>query len=231
MHRAYTLYRSQENDEEALILQHAPLIERMARRVASRIGSFNMADDLWSAGALGLLDAAKRFDHSRGANFETFAQHRIRGAMLDELRRLDHLPRRLRAEAAAAAKAREALSKELERPATDEEVAGRLEIEPEALRQIEGVSRPPSPLLPEMLKSLLTDSVEDEAQVAETRRALSAAVAQLPERLQLVLSLHYVDDLTYQEIATVLGVSQPRVSQLHGDAIRKLREALQGSDL
>ena len=171
MHRAHALYRQeadQETGQEALIQLHAPLIDRMARRIAGRLGSFSVVDDLWSAGALGLLDAAKLFDESLGASFETFAQHRIRGAMLDELRRLDHLPRRLRAEAAGVARAREALSKELQRPATDDEVATRLGIEVTELCHIEGVTRPPSPLLPEMLQAL-TASAEDQVQSTTSR--------------------------------------------------------------
>ena len=136
---------------------------------------------------------------------------------------------RARAEAAGVARAREALSKELQRPATDDEVATRLGIEVTELCHIEGVTRPPSPLLPEMLQAL-TASAEDQVQTAEIRQMLVTAVGQLPERLQILLSLHYVEDLTYQEISEVLKVSQPRVSQLHSEAIKQLRATLQGSE-
>src|SRR5262249_2847094 len=97
MSRPERAYARVPDESSALIARHAPLIDRVARRVAARAGMPELADELWSAGAMGLLDAARRFAPGREVRFETFAEHRIRGAMLDELRRLDHLPRRLRA--------------------------------------------------------------------------------------------------------------------------------------
>jgi RNA polymerase sigma factor for flagellar operon FliA len=226
MHRAHALYWRQATDEQSLLVQYGPLIEKLARRIASRVGNPNLGDDLWSAGALGLLDAAQRFDPALAIRFETFAQHRIRGAMVDELRRLDHLPRRLRAQASRVAKARDSLDKELGRPAEDHEVAEKLGMDVSELGATEAMAQPPAPLLPEALRSLLAASPEDQALQIETRQQLAEAVGKLPERLQILLSLHYVEDLTYREIAEVLRVSQPRVSQLHAEAVGKLREAL-----
>jgi len=228
MHRAHAIYRQQVSDEQTLLAQYGQLIDKLARKIAARVGNPDLADDLWSAGALGLLDAAQRFDASLGIRFETFVQHRIRGAMVDELRRLDHLPRRLRAETSRAAKARETLQKELGRPADDHEVAERLGVDVAELGATEALAQPFAPLLPETLRSLLTASPEDQALQRETRRRLSQAVSELPERLQILLSLHYVEDLSYREIAEVLKVSQPRVSQLHGEAVGKLRASLEG---
>jgi RNA polymerase sigma factor for flagellar operon FliA len=227
MHRAHAIYRQQATDEQTLLVQYGPLIDKLARRISSRIGNQNLTDDLWSAGALGLLDAAQRFDTSLGIRFETFVQHRIRGAMVDELRRLDHLPRRLRAETSRAARVRETLGKELGRPAEDHEVAAKLGIDVTTLGATEALSLAPAPLLPETLRSLLAASPEDEALRAEAKQQLAKAIAALPDRLQTLLSLHYVEDLTYREIAEVLHVSQPRVSQLHSEAVGKLRSALQ----
>ena len=97
MHRALATYASGGgNEADELIQRYSALIDRVARRIAMRTGLQSAFDDLWSAGALGLLEAARRFDGGRGVTFETFVEHRIRGAMLDELRRMDHLPRRLR---------------------------------------------------------------------------------------------------------------------------------------
>ena len=226
MHRAHAVYRQQATDEQSLLAQYGPLIEKLARRIAARVGNPNLADDLWSAGALGLLDAAQRFDPSLAIRFETFVQHRIRGAMVDELRRLDHLPRRLRAETSRAARVRETMGKELGRPAEDHEVAERLGIDVATLGATEALALPAAPLLPETLRTLLAASPEDQALRHETSQRLSKAVAKLPDRLQILLSLHYVEDLTYREIAEVLRVSQPRVSQLHSEAVGKLRESL-----
>jgi RNA polymerase sigma factor for flagellar operon FliA len=226
MHRAHALYRQQATDEQTLLAQYGSLIEKLARRISARVGNPNLADDLWSAGALGLLDAAQRFDPSLAIRFETFVQHRIRGAMVDELRRLDHLPRRLRAETSRAAKTRETLGKELGRPADDHEVAERLGIDLAELGATDALALPPGPLLPETLRSLLAASPEDQALRIEAKQQLTKAIAELPERLQILLSLHYVEDLTYREIAEVLRVSQPRVSQLHSEAVGKLRQSL-----
>jgi RNA polymerase sigma factor for flagellar operon FliA len=226
MHRAHALYRQQATDEQTLLAQYGSLIEKLARRISARVGNPNLADDLWSAGALGLLDAAQRFDPTLAIRFETFVQHRIRGAMVDELRRLDHLPRRLRAETSRAAKTRETLGKELGRPADDDEVAERLGIDLAELGATDALALPPGPLLPETLRSLLAASPEDQALRREAKQQLTKAIAELPERLQILLSLHYVEDLTYREIAEVLRVSQPRVSQLHSEAVGKLRLSL-----
>src|SRR5688500_10775573 len=96
MHRAIANYATGSQDEGQVIRKYSGIIDRLARRFVMRTGLSSAYDDLWSAGALGLVEAVRRFDGSKGASFETFAEHRVRGAMLDELRRLDHLPRRLR---------------------------------------------------------------------------------------------------------------------------------------
>jgi RNA polymerase sigma factor for flagellar operon FliA len=226
MHRAHQLYRQSTTDDQPLLTKHGDIVDRLARRLAAKVGNPSLVDDLWSAGALGLLDAAQRFDAAMGVRFETFAQHRVRGAMVDELRRLDHLPRRLRAEASKIAKTREGMAHELGRPAEDSEVANRLGLDEEHLRATEGVAAAPAPLKPEILRSLQLESVEDQVLRSEQARLLADAVATLPERMQLLLSLHYVEELSYREIAQVLEVSQPRVSQLHSEAVQLLREAM-----
>lgn len=146
--------------------------------------------------------------------------------MVDELRRLDHLPRRLRAEASKIAKARETMAHELGRPAEDGEVAKRLEMDEQHLRDTEGVAATPTPLKPEILRSLEFELAEDQALRSERAKLLGDAVATLPERLRILLSLHYVEELSYREIAQVLEVSQPRVSQLHSEAVEQLRTAM-----
>src|SRR3954470_22050707 len=144
--RALATYASSTTDADDLIQRYAPLIDRVARRIAARTGLRSAFDDLWSAGALGLLEAAGRFDASRGVTFETFVEHRIRGAMMDELRRMDHLPRRLRSRTDDVQKARHKLSAELGRTASTEEVAAAMKMDVEELSGIEALLEPHVPL-------------------------------------------------------------------------------------
>jgi RNA polymerase sigma factor for flagellar operon FliA len=212
-----------ETDEE-ILRRHGSLVDRVARRIAARSGHAVSADDLWSAGALGLLDAAGRFDPARDVRFETFAEHRIRGAMIDELRRMDHLPRRLRAQVDKVLAARGRLGHRLGREPDAQEVAAEAGLEPE---EVEGLAALSQPQLPVKLDLPAPGGGPDERLAdAETQRRLADAVAGLPDRLQTLLSLHYADGLTYREIAPILGVSQPRVCQLHAEAVELLRGAL-----
>ncbi len=223
MHRAHSRYATDGDGEAALIGRHAALIDRAARRIAYRTGGAVTADDLWSSGALGLLDASRRFEPGRDVRFETFAEHRIRGAMLDELRRLDHLPRRLRTQADDVEKARARLAQSLGREPVAEELAAEAKLDLEEVESVLGISQPALPVAEELESAL--PGGEDVVAAKEMSRALSAAVALLPERLQLVLSRHYVEGLTNREIAKVLEVSEPRVCQLHAEAVAELRHA------
>jgi RNA polymerase sigma factor for flagellar operon FliA len=222
---ARSRYGSPVGESDADILRrHAALVDRVARRIAARSGHAVSADDLWSAGALGLLDAAQRFDPARDVRFETFAEHRIRGAMIDEMRRMDHLPRRLRAQVERVAVARGRLGHRLGREPASHELAAEVGLDPE---EVEGLAALAQPQLPVKLDLPDLGAAPDARLAdAEARRALAAAVANLPERLQTLLALHYTEGLTYREIAQVLGVSQPRVCQLHAEAVELLRGAL-----
>lgn len=226
MHRAIANYASGTAgapDDAALLERHEPLISRAARRMVLRTGLQSAYDDLWSAGALGLLEAARRFDNSKGIAFETFAEHRVRGAMLDELRRMDHLPRRLRARTDDVQKAKHKLATDLGREATVEEIAAELKLDLEETSDLTALLEPPLPL-EHALASLTTGESTDEQMLrTEACRALTFAIEKLPERLKMVLSLHYVEDLTYREIARLLQVSEPRICQLHAEALKQLR--------
>jgi RNA polymerase sigma factor for flagellar operon FliA len=233
MHRAIANYvTAAGSKEEAETLQrHGHLVERVARRLVMRTGAHGAYDDLWSAGALGLLEAMRRFDAGRGATFETFAEHRIRGAMLDELRRLDHLPRRLRSRTDDLQKARRKLAASLGREPTTDEVAAELEVDVDEAAAMESLLEAPV-TLDSALPFLTTEgSLEDPMLRAEALRGMASAIERLPERLQLVLSLHYVEDLTYKEIGQLLQVSEPRVCQLHADALKKMRAMLEADDV
>jgi len=230
MHRAIASYTNggpiPALDDTTVLEQYGSMVERMARRLISRTGVHSAYDDLWSAGAIGLIEAGRRFDPTRGASFATFAEHRVRGAMLDELRRLDHLPRRLRNRTDELVKTRKKLAGNLGREATVEEVASELGVEVEEASDMAALLEPPLPL-ESILPTLAGGEAADAAVLrAEVMRRLTEAVEKLPERLRMVLSLHYIEDLTYREIAGILHVSEPRVCQLHSEALAQLRKLL-----
>jgi len=230
MHRAIASYTNggpiPALDDTTVLEQYGSMVERMARRLISRTGVHSAYDDLWSAGAIGLIEAGRRFDPTRGASFATFAEHRVRGAMLDELRRLDHLPRRLRNRTDELVKTRKKLAGNLGREATVEEVASELGVEVEQASDMAALLEPPLPL-ESILPTLAGGEAADAAVLrAEVMRRLTEAVEKLPERLRMVLSLHYIEDLTYREIAGILHVSEPRVCQLHSEALAQLRKLL-----
>jgi len=229
MHRALATYSSSATGTEAdeLIQKYATVIDRIVRRIVMRTGLQSAFDDLWSAGALGLLEAARRFDASRGVTFETFVEHRIRGAMLDELRRMDHLPRRLRSRTDDLQKAKKKLQGQLGRDASTEELATEMKVDLEEVGGIEALLEPHVPL-DRWVQSSETGEPDIEERLSRSQMvaSLEGAIRTLPERLQTVLGLHYLEGLTYREIAKMLDISEPRVCQLHSDGLRKLRATL-----
>jgi RNA polymerase sigma factor for flagellar operon FliA len=232
--RALATYASATTEADDLVQRYSVLIDRTARRIATRTGLQSSFDDLWSAGALGLLEAAPRFDAARGVTFETFVEHRIRGAMLDELRRMDHLPRRLRTRTDDLQKAKHKLSGALGRSPSSEEVAAEMNIEIEEVSGIEALLEPHVPL-DKASHAIAADpdveiSVEEKLSRAQMAAALATKFKTLPERLQTVLGLHYVEGLTYREIAKMLDVSEPRICQLHADGLKKLRAGFSEMD-
>ena len=228
MHRALASYASAGSGTEAdeLIMKYAPAIDRVARRIVSRTGLQSAFDDLWSAGALGLVEAARRFDAGRGVSFETFVEHRIRGAMLDELRRMDHLPRRLRSRTDDLQKARKKLQGQLGRDVSTEELAAEMKVDLEEVGGIEALLEPFVPLDRLAPTASEEGAIEDRLSRAQLVAQLEAGIRSLPPRLQTVLGLHYLEGLTYREIAKMLDVSEPRVCQLHSDGLRKLRAVM-----
>lgn len=230
MHRAAISYASnapapQMTDDE-VVRTWAHLIDRVARRISARTANTVQPGDLWSVGALGLLDAYHRYDATRAVKFESFAEHRIRGAMIDELREMDHLPRRMRADADKVRKARAHLSNTLGREPSTDELAQHLGMPLEDVETLEALAQPAAPLVPELQIPSL-DSLQDERiDHSERVSRLTRAIEQLNVRLQTVLSLHYVEGFTYKEIAGALQVSEARVCQLHSEAVKKLKQVL-----
>ncbi len=227
MHRAYAQYGQSTSSEAQLIARHGAIIDRCARRLAARTGHTVSPDDLWSAGAMGLIEAAQRFDAARDVRFESFAEHRIRGAMLDEMRRMDHLPRRLRADVEKVEAARAKLAQNLGRDPDTAEVAEALDASPQDVAELLQLLAPHLPINDEIATSP-EGALEDALGKAELQKRLVRAISALPERLRVLLALYYDEELTYREIAKILGVSEPRVCQLHSEAVKKLRAELAG---
>jgi RNA polymerase sigma factor for flagellar operon FliA len=226
VHRVQQLYSQPEAQDAQLIRRHAGMLERCARRLSQKMGNDAAYDDLWSVGALGLLEAARRFDPARDIRFESFAEHRVKGAMLDELRRMDHLPRRLRSDVEGVGKAKREVAQAMGREATHEEVAKQVGLGIDEVAELELLLQPPVELTPELPLASHAPTQDEIAMKKERAAGLAAHIGQLTERLQMVLSLVYVEELTYKEVAQLLKVSEPRVSQLHTEALKKLRAAM-----
>jgi RNA polymerase sigma factor for flagellar operon FliA len=235
LQKAYEAYQPPPMSDAEVVRKYSHLVDRLARQISMRIGSRDVQDDLWSVGALGLVDAARRFDPSRGIKFETFAQHRIRGAMLDELRQMDHLPRRLRQASEKVADARRKLSTSLGRQPSTEEVADSLKMDVAEMQELETLSQPLLALGSPEAESMEPAASEEPSPVENLMKKqmtgqLAQAIGELNEKQRKVVALYYVEGLTYREIAKVLGVSEPRICQIHGDAMKNMRAHLETRD-
>ena len=224
---------------DRLILTYAPLVKFVAGRLGSGLPAHVDEGDLVSYGLLGLIGAIERFDPQREIKFETYAIARIKGAIIDELRALDWVPRSVRSRAREIERAMGELERRLHRAPTDEEIAAKLGIAVSDLEDsLMEISRSSIAALDELWtvsaggdQIALIDTIEDtqgpEPQSAlaqaEMREALGEAIARLPEREKLVVTLYYYEELTLREIGEVLGVTESRVSQLHTKAILRLK--------
>jgi RNA polymerase sigma factor for flagellar operon FliA len=230
---------------DRLILTYAPLVKFVAGRVRANLPSHVDEQDLVSYGLLGLIGAIERYDPDRAIKFETFAMARIRGAIIDELRSLDWVPRSVRTRAREIERAIALLERELMRAPTDEEIATKLGIAPEELEEnLREISRSSVAALDELWSPTgsgdqvaLVDTIQDKTgpdpesslEQTEVKEALAEAISALPEREKLVVTLYYYEELTLREIGEVLGVTESRVSQLHTKAILRLKAHLSES--
>ena len=241
-HTVHTAPPCQPADIDALIEAYAPVVKYVAQRLACRLPDWICLDDLISTGVLGLLDAIAKYDPTRGTTFKTYAEWRIRGAMLDALRELDLAPRTVRQKEHALTQAYADLERQHGRSAADEDVAAVLGLNLDTfnawLTDVRGVSvvsleRPlerDADGHPGTGLAQLVDATPNPLQLVEAqdlRTHLAAAIDQLPEREKVVLALYYDEELTMQEIGTVLDVTESRISQMHTKAIIHLRAALQ----
>jgi RNA polymerase sigma factor for flagellar operon FliA len=225
---------------DRLILHYSPLVKFVAGRVLSRLPSTLDGADLVSYGILGLIDAIEKFDVGRGLKFETYAVPRIRGAILDELRSIDWVPRSVRSKARAADQAYTKLEHRLKRSPTDDELAGEMGISSGELDDLMRQTTRASVLqLDEVLFTgqqgprTLGDTIADSGdgpgaglELEETRRVVSRAIASLPDRERTVLTLYYYESLNLSEIGEILGVTESRACQIHTKAVHQLRHRL-----
>lgn len=214
----------------------APLVRRIAYYLMARMPPIVQVDDLIQAGMIGLLEASRNYDPTQGATFETYAGIRIRGAMIDEIRKSDWTPRSLRKKARDVSEAIAQIESEQGREARDSEVAQRLGIAPEEyygiLRDAAGhklVS------LEDMLPSAQSSAEralvngDDPLEQLEKERltqTLSAAIGGLPEKERLVMAMYYDEELNMREIGVLMGVSEARICQIHGQALMRIRARL-----
>src|SRR5215218_3586067 len=236
-----------EQSRERLVLAYSPLVKYVSGRMAASLPAHVEEADLISYGLVGLISAIERFDLGRAIKFETFAITRIKGAIIDELRSLDWVPRSVRAKAREIEKANTKLEHQLQRAPTDEEMAVELKVTPEefhdallqisnstvaALDELWTVSDSSGDQV-SLLDTLTDESAPDPAAVmdqTDLKDRVADAIARLPEREKLVVALYYYENLTLREIGEVLGVTESRVSQLHTKAVLRLRSRLVDSD-
>ena len=231
--------KQKELDREAYVLDYAPMVKHIANRLAARLPSNFQVDDLIQAGMIGLLEAVEKFDPSRETKFKTYAEFRVRGAMLDELRAKDWIPRSVRDNSSKLEEAYTLLrAQNIDHP-TDKQLSKQLDIKTGDLPVFLDKARP-IPLLSldtlgsmgnpeEGLNILDTLSDPDDKDPIETligneaKEVLLDAIDQLPEKEKLVLSLYYNEDLNLKEIGAVLGITESRTSQLRTKAIAMIR--------
>ncbi|MGB5473651.1 MAG: RNA polymerase sigma factor FliA [Gammaproteobacteria bacterium] len=216
-----------------LVVLHEPLVKRIAYHLMSRLPASVQADDLIQAGMIGLIEASRKFDPEQGASFETYAGIRIRGAMLDEIRRTDWTPRSVHRKAREVAEAVRKIENEKGRDARDVEVAEVMDISLVEYHKILQDStgcrifsfEDPGMLgeegMPQSGRHI--DQPLENLQKSDFKQGLADEIKGLPERERLVMALYYDEELNLREIGEILGVSESRVCQIHGQALIRLR--------
>jgi RNA polymerase sigma factor for flagellar operon FliA len=226
-------------ERDQLLLEHLPTVRYLARRIHERLPQHVELDDLISAGVVGLIDAFSKFDHNKKVQFKSYAQFRIRGAILDSLRTLDWSPRELRRKGRAVEEAIRTVTQRLGRAPNEQEIAAEMEVTLHEFQQLLG------DLKGLEIGSLHMERMEDSGDQelayipgspeedplfrclkGELKQRLTDAIDELPERERLVLTLYYYEELTMKEIGLTLGVVESRVSQIHSAAVLRLRVAL-----
>jgi RNA polymerase sigma factor for flagellar operon FliA len=225
-------------DKNSLLTEHAPLVKRLAHQMKAKLPPSVEVDDLVQAGMMGLLDAINRYEENHGAQFETYAVLRIRGAMLDELRSSDWMPRSTRANMRKVESAMAALQQQLGRPPSESEVAKSLKLSLGDYQDLLGDSGGHQLVYYEDFHddeggdSFLDRHAVDDADPLKSlldtdfRQTVIDAIDALPPREKMLMGLYYEEELNLKEIGAVMGVSESRVSQLHTQAVARLRTYL-----
>ncbi len=227
------MYGSCKPKGEELVMAHLGLVKRVALHLKARIPAFMELDELVQVGMIGLLEASRAFDPTKGIEFENFAHSRVRGAMLDEVRRLSFLPRSAVAFNKEHNTTVHALAAELGRTPTQSEIADYMGKDLEEFHKERGKAKRFETYSMEVVTEEVMTIADDASQQpdviveeAEFMDAVTDAIAQLPEREQMVMQLYYVEELNLKEIGEILGVSESRVSQILSSVVKKLRGTL-----
>jgi RNA polymerase sigma factor FliA len=228
-------------EKNKIVVEYAPLIKFIAQKIATRLPSNIELDDLISSGVIGLMDAIDKYDPTRDNKFKTYAEFRIRGAILDELRAQDWVPRSIRDKAKLLDRTMVQLEAELGRLATDEEISVALGLSVDEYHDLLNQVRPVSLLsiddsqtfnsvdkksILNLLEATKLNNPLNQLNVKVVKEVMTKAISELPEKQRLVLSLYYYEDLNLKEIGQVLRVTESRVSQLHAQAVSRLRNKL-----
>lgn len=234
--------QTSELSRDELIEMYLPLINAVAQALASRLPACVDAEDLAGVGVMGLIDAIEKYDPDKCDNFKNYARIRIKGAMLDELRTLDWVPRSVRQVASRIERKRRSLEQDLGRSAEGTEVAEAMgvtmdryhELRDRALgtgmisfEDIGTEGHPEQRSFTECLEDTAAVRPDDHTQKTEIKRVLMQSIESLPEREQYIISLYYLEGLNLKEIGSVLGVTESRISQIHTKALKVLRQRMQ----
>jgi RNA polymerase sigma factor for flagellar operon FliA len=228
-----------QEDRDSLILEYSPMIKYIAQRIADRLPSNVELDDLISTGVLGLIDAIEKYDPTKGAKFKTYAEFRVRGAIMDDLRAMDWVPRSIRQKATLIGGVHKKLTQKLGREATDDEAASEMGVTTEEYLEAL-VSSQSMPLLSlddlgiadkkgdkkSLLDCLAGNKSADphvSLRLEELKKIIMEAIDSLNEKERLMVSLYYYEELTMKEIGQILEITESRVSQIHSKAVLRLR--------
>jgi len=228
-------------DRDQLLMEHLPTVRYLARRIHERLPQHVELDDLISAGIVGLIDAFSKFDHTKQVQFKSYAQFRIRGAILDSLRTLDWSPRELRRKGRAVEEAIRSVTHKLGRAPAENEIAQEMQLGLVEYQQLLGELKGLE--IGSLHQERMEDSGDEEISYipgspdedplfrclqGEMKQHLTDAIEELPEKERMVLTLYYYEELTMKEIGLTLGVVESRVSQIHSSAVVHLRASLAG---
>jgi RNA polymerase sigma factor for flagellar operon FliA len=230
---------------EQIVLEHAPLIRYIVNRIAVRLPSHIDLDDLHNTGVIGLMDAIEKYDPEKNCKFKTYAEFRIKGAILDQLRSLDWVPRSVRQKGRKLERAYGEVEQRLGRSANEDEVADSLGLELDKfhtlINQVRGISLvnleeirgtnsdgDRAGTFADIIEDVHSENPFASLKLMETKHVISDTISSLPEKERLVISLYYYEDLNMKEIGNILGITESRVCQIHTKSVMRLRSKLKG---